>query len=65
MRKTLMAAALALGLCCSTLAGEMSTPPVAPDPPPGSAQAQSTPDDAGAADSLIQAVLDVLVSVLP
>jgi hypothetical protein len=65
MRKTLLAATLMLGLCCSALAGEMSTPPIAPDPQPGSAQAQSTEDNTVTTESLIQTVLDVIVSALP
>jgi hypothetical protein len=62
MRKTLTTVALLLALCCTAFAGEMHTPPVAP---PDSTQAQSADSYTVATDSLIQAVLDVIVSVLP
>jgi hypothetical protein len=65
MRKTLTTIALMLALCCTTFAGEMGTPPVAPEPQPNSTQEQSTDSNAVATDSLIQTVLDVIVSVLP
>jgi hypothetical protein len=64
MRKTLMTVALMLALCCTAFAGEMHTPPVAPDPP-DSTQEQSTDSNTVATDSLIQTLLDVIVSVLP
>lgn len=66
MRKTLGIAALMLALCCPALAGEIPNPP-APDPTPTSAVQQPTPtneDTTGAADTLIQITLDLLVSVL-
>jgi hypothetical protein len=62
MRKTLTAVALMLALCCTAFAGEMSTPPVAP---PDSTQEQSTDANTVTTDSLIQTLLDVIVSVLP
>jgi hypothetical protein len=65
MRKTLMATALVLALCCTTFAGEMHTPPVAPDPPPNTTQEQNTDSNTVVTNSLIQTVLDVIVSVLP
>lgn len=65
MRKILMVAALMLGFCSSALAGEMHTPPIAPDPQPNSAQEQSSDTNTSATNSLIQAVLEVIVSVLP
>jgi hypothetical protein len=61
MRKTLTTAALLLALSCPASAGIMHTPPVAPD----TTQEQSTDNNTVATDSLIQTVLDVLVSVLP
>jgi hypothetical protein len=60
MRKTLTTVALLLALSCTAFAGEMSTPP-APTPP-NSTQTQGAPV---ITDTLIQIVLDVLVSVLP
>lgn len=79
MRKTLTTVALMLALCCTAFAGEMSTPPVAsqcctavagemgtpPVAPPDSTQAQSADGNAVVTNSLIQAVLNVIVSVLP
>jgi hypothetical protein len=59
MRKTLTTVALMLALCPVAFAGEMSTPPVAPP----ATQAQSA-DNTVTTDSLIQTVLDVIVSVL-
>lgn len=63
MRKTLTTVALMLALCPVAFAGEMSTPPVAP--PTASMQVQSTDADTVMTDSLIQTLLDVIVSVLP
>jgi hypothetical protein len=65
MRKTLMTVALMLALCPIAFAGEMGTPPVAPGQQPNSTQEQSTDSNTVATDSLIQAVLNVIVSVLP
>lgn len=62
MRKTLTTVALLLALSCTVSAGIMHTPPVASDPP-ASTQEQST--DTNTTDSLIQTLLDVIVSVLP
>lgn len=64
MRKTLTTVALLLALCCTAFAGEMGTPPVAPEPL-NSTQAQSADSNPVATDSLIQTVLDLIVSVLP
>jgi hypothetical protein len=64
MRKTLMTVALMLTLCPVAFAGEMSTPPVAP-PQMNSTKEQSPESNTVATDSLIQTVLDVIVSVLP
>jgi hypothetical protein len=64
MRKTLITVALTLALCPIAFAGEVNTPPVAPEPQMNSAQEQST-DDNILTDNLIRAVLDVIVSVLP
>jgi hypothetical protein len=63
MRKTLTTVALMLALCPVAFAGEMSTPPVAP--PPNSTQEQSADSNTVTTDSLIQTLLDVIVSVLP
>jgi hypothetical protein len=63
MRKTLTTVALMLALCPVAFAGEMGTPPVAPQP--DSKQEQSTDANTVTTDSLIQTVLDVIVSVLP
>jgi hypothetical protein len=63
MRKTLMTVTLVLALCCTAFAGEMHTPPIAPEP--DSTQAQGADNNTVATDSLIQTVLDVIVSVLP
>jgi hypothetical protein len=60
MRKTLTTVALMLALSPVAFAGEMSTPPIAPQP--DSTQEQGTD---GTTDSLIQTLLDVIVSVLP
>ena len=65
MRKTLTTVALMLALCCTAFAGEMGTPPVAPGQQPNSTQEQNTDSSTVATDSLMQAVLDVIVSVLP
>ena len=62
MRKTLTTIALMLALCCTTFAGEMGTPPVAPQPQTNSTQERSADVTT---DSLIQTLLDVIVSVLP
>jgi len=64
MRKTLTTAALVLALSYSTAAGIMHTPPVASDPP-DSTQQQSTDASTVTTDSLIQTLLDLIVSVLP
>jgi hypothetical protein len=64
MRKILMTVALMLALCPVAFAGEIGTPPVAP-PQTNSTQQQSVDSDTVASDSLIQTLLDVLVSVLP
>jgi hypothetical protein len=61
MRKTLTTAALLLALSCTTFAGEMGTPPVAP-PQTNSTQEQSADVTT---DSLIQTLVDVIASVLP
>ena len=63
MRKTLTTVALMLALCPVAFAGEMHTPPVAP--PMDSTQEQSTDANTVTTDSLIQTLLDVIVSVLP
>ena len=67
MRKRLGVAALMLAFCCPALAGEIHIPPVAPYPPQThTAQEPTTTDeDTGAADTLIQVALTVLVSLLP
>lgn len=67
MRKTLMTVALMLAFCCPVaIAGEMSTPPVAPPgQPTNSTQELSADGDTVATDSMMQAVLDVIFSVLP
>ncbi len=69
MRKTLATAALVLALSCYTWAGIMHTPPVAPDPEPTPTNTTQEPvttdEDSGAADTLTQAALTVLVSLLP
>lgn len=69
MRKTLMAAALVLALCCSAYAGDISNPSVTqPSPPPGMTTEESAQTDGdienGAVESLTDAVLAVLESVL-
>ena len=64
MRKTLTTAALLLALSCPTAAGIMHTPPVASDPP-DTTQEQSADANTVTTDSLIQTLLDVIVSVLP
>ena len=64
MRKTLTTVALMLALSPIALAGEMGTPPIAP-PQPNSTQEQSTDANTVTTDSLIQTLLDVIVSVLP
>jgi hypothetical protein len=61
MRKTLTTVALMLALSPVAFAGEMSTPPVAP-PQTNSTQEQSADVTT---DSLIQTLLDMIVSVLP
>jgi len=67
MRKTLTTAALLLALSCTALGGEIHIPPVAPDPPQANTTQEptTTDEDTGAADTLTQAVLTVLVSILP
>ncbi len=64
MRKTLLAAALVLALCCSALAGDIHTPPVAPDPPPGTSQELSVDAENNAPGGLTQIALDLL-TLLP
>jgi hypothetical protein len=64
MRKTLTTVALMLALCPIAFAGEMGTPPVAP-PQTNSAQEQGTDSNTVVTNSLIQTLLDVIVSVLP
>jgi hypothetical protein len=63
MRKTLLTAALVLALCYSALAGDMHTPPVAPDPP-GPSQEQSVDAVNDAPGGLTQIALDLL-TLLP
>jgi hypothetical protein len=66
MRKTLMTVVLMLALCCPVaFAGEMSTPPVAPGQQPNSMQELNIDGDTVATDGLMQALLDVIFSVLP
>ena len=67
MRKTLTTAALVLAFSCHAWAGIMHTPPVAPDPEPTNTTQETvtTDEDSGAADTLIQTALTVLVSLLP
>ena len=80
MRKTLTTAALVFALCCTAFGGEMHTPgaPVPPATSPGGiAQGNSTePSDNPAqtadgiaygddTDAVTQAVLTVLLSLLP
>jgi hypothetical protein len=64
MRKTLTTATLLLALSCPASAGIMHTPPVASDPTDATQQ-QSAESDTATTDSLIQTLLDVIVSVLP
>jgi hypothetical protein len=65
MRKTLTTAGLLLAFSCPALAGEIHTPP-APQSPTVTAQEPTTTDeDTGAADTLIQTALTVLMSLLP
>jgi hypothetical protein len=65
MLKTLGIAAFILALCCPAHAGEIPTPP-APQPQNMTVQEQITTDEAiGAADTLTQTVLTLLVSILP
>jgi hypothetical protein len=64
MRKTLTTVALMLALSPVAFAGEMSTPPVAL-PQTNSTQEQGADSYTVATDSLIQTLLDVIVSVLP
>jgi hypothetical protein len=59
-----MTVALMLALCPVAFAGEIGTPPVAP-PQANSTQEQNVDSNTVASDSLIQTLLDVLVSVLP
>lgn len=67
MRKSLTTAALLLALSCTALGGEIHIPPVAPDPPQANTAQEPviTDEDSGAADTLIQTALTVLVSLLP
>lgn len=65
MRKTLTTAALLLALSCPASAGIMHTPPVTSEPTTDSAPDRSADSNTVATESLIQAVLDVIVSVLP
>jgi hypothetical protein len=64
MRKTLTTVALMLALSCSAFAGIMHTPG-APEPPPDSAQTQSTTTESNtvAADSLTQIALAILAAL--
>jgi len=65
MRKTLTTAALVLALSCPALAGVIHIPP-APEPEQVQTNtAQDTDEDGGAADTLTQIALALLVSVLP
>jgi hypothetical protein len=65
MRKTLTTVALLLALSCTAFGGEIHIPP-APTPPANTTQAPTPNDeDTGAADTLTQIVLTVLVSILP
>jgi hypothetical protein len=67
MRKTLTATALVLALSCHVWAGIMHTPPIAPEPEPTNTtqETMTTGEESGAADTLTQAALTVLVSLLP
>ena len=69
MRKTLTTAALVLTLSCQMWAGIMHTPPVAPESEPTPTNTTQEPvttgEDGGAADTLMQTALTVLVSLLP
>jgi hypothetical protein len=69
MRKTLTTVALVLALTCPALAGIIHTPPVAPEPEPTQTNTTqelvTTDEDSGAADTLIQTALTVLISLLP
>lgn len=64
MRKTLMATALALALCCTAFAGEMNTPPVMTEPSPSPLQGPSVDVENDAPGGLTQMALDLL-TVLP
>ena len=68
MRKTLTTAALVLAFSAHAWAGIIHIPPVAPDEPTPTNTAQepvTTDEDGGAADTLMQTALTVLVSLLP
>jgi hypothetical protein len=64
MLKTLTTAALWLALSCNAWAGIIHTPPVAPEPTDFTQQ-QSADGSTVTTDSLIQTLLEVIVSVLP
>ncbi len=68
MRKTLTTAALVLALSCHAWAGIMHTPP-APESEPAQTntalETAATDEEGGAADTLTQIALTLLVSVLP
>jgi hypothetical protein len=65
MRKTLTTVALMLTLSCHAWAGVIHIPP-APEPEPAPTNAaQATDEDGGAADTLTQIALTLLVSLLP
>ena len=63
MRKISLTAALVLALCYSALAGDIHTPPVAPDPLEPS-QEQSVDAENDAPDGLTQIALELL-TLLP
>ena len=70
MRRTLTTAALVLALSGHAWAGIIHIPPAAPPEPEPTAtdstqEPVTTDEDSGAADTLTQAVLTVLVSLLP
>jgi hypothetical protein len=68
MRRTLTTAALVLALSCNAWAGIIHIPPVAPDEPTPTNTTQepvTTDEDSGAANTLIQTALTVLVSLMP
>jgi hypothetical protein len=65
MRRTLTTAALVLTLSGHAWAGIIHIPPVAPEPTDTTQETVTTDEDSGAADTLTQAALTVLVSLLP